>query len=153
MNKCPPKKMRWLNRSPLQNKFAWSSAICVPSGCLNSLLTRGLFARLTDREGRGKMKISWEKGYDWRDNILDHSAVCLISLFFIIMWCLHGNQSETLLHCVFLEYETDWNDTTRNCLVPGVLYIYPAFTSKFKAVTHIIVRGIWSVIISKCSSK
>lgn len=37
----------------MQNKFAWSSAICVPSGCLNSLLTRGLFAKLTDGEGRG----------------------------------------------------------------------------------------------------
>lgn len=37
----------------MQNKFAWSSAICVPSGCLNSLLTRGLFARLTDGEGMG----------------------------------------------------------------------------------------------------
>lgn len=45
----------------MQNKFAWSSAICVPSGCLNSLLTRGLFARLTDREGRVEMKISGER--------------------------------------------------------------------------------------------
>lgn len=55
--------MRWLNRSPLQNKFAWSGAICVPSACLNSLLTRGLFARVTKREkldNKDKQRERWK---------------------------------------------------------------------------------------------